>query len=343
MRIKFKKPFSVAGLITASVLAVLLILFVGAYSKREAFSSINFFKGKEAIIESQNKDTDKDGIRDWEEELIKTDPTNSDTDGDGFLDGEEMNSNHNPLVKSPGDTQVFYPLPLGEKYNITNKLLSDENIKALMESYMSQKEEYISDHPQIETQNDFITSVDSSTVRKMWERSLGDMLLVVGDKAVEEIEKMPEVFNINISDNDIKISEDNNDTIINNYLNQVSSILNADNFLLQEGAANAMNIAMTENDFSKLDTLIRENDAKIEEAKNIIVPSSWIEIHKEGLEMIILIRNIYFSFRDVLNDPFKAFVALQKLENLDEYWENLMNDAIDLAESQGTTIPILIQ
>ena len=340
MKIKFKKPFSIAGLVVATVLAVLLILFIGAYSKRGAFSKINFFEGKEAIIESQNKDTDKDGIRDWEEELIKTDPTNPDTDGDGFLDGEEMNSNHNPLVKSPGDTQIFYPLPTGEKYNITNKLLSDENIKALMESYMSQKEEYINDHPQIETQEDFIASVNSSTVRKMWERSLGDMLLIVGDKAVEEIEKMPEIFNINVSDNEIKISEDNSDAAINDYLSKASSMLNADNFLLQEEAANAINIALTENDFSKLDTLIMENDAKIEEAKNIIIPSSWAEIHKDGLEMIILIRNIYFSFRDVLNDPFKAFVALQKLENLDEYWENLMNDAIDLAEEQGITLPI---
>jgi hypothetical protein len=340
MKIKFKKPSSIAGIITATVLAVLLILFIGAYSKRGAFSSIDFFEGKEAIIESQNRDTDNDGIRDWEEELLKTDPNNPDTDSDGFLDGEEMNSGHNPLVKSPGDTQVFYPMPLGEKYNITNKLLSGENINALMNSYVAQKEEYLADHPQIDTIEEFTALTDASTVQKMWERAFGDMALVMGDKAIEEIEKTPEIFNINITDSDIKISEDNSDAVIENYLNQVVSILNTKNFLLQEEAADAMNIAMTENDFSKLDTLIKKNDAKIEEVKSIIVPSSWTEIHKEGLEITILVRNIYLSFRDVLNDPFKAFVALERLNDLDEYWENLMNQAIDLATSQGITIPM---
>jgi hypothetical protein len=339
MKIKFKKPSSIAGLITATVLAVLLILFIGAYSKRGAFSKINFFEGKETIIESQNKDTDNDGIRDWEEELLKTDPTNPDTDGDGFLDGEEMNSRHNPLIKAPGDTQVFYPMPMGEKYNITNKLLSDENMNILVTSYLSQKEEYLGEHSQM-TQENFTSLVNESTVQNMWERALGEMLLVVGDKAVEEIEKMPEIFNININDNEIKISDDNSDIAINDYLDKVSAILNSDNFLLQEQAAEAMDIALNENDFSKLDTLIIENDAKIREAKDIVIPSSWAEIHKEGLEMVIIIRNIYFSFRDVLNDPFKAFVALKKLENLDEYWENLMNDAIDLADSQGVIIPM---
>ncbi len=34
-------------------------------------------------------DTDKDGLKDWEEALWKTDPKNPDTDGDGVKDGEE--------------------------------------------------------------------------------------------------------------------------------------------------------------------------------------------------------------------------------------------------------------
>lgn len=337
MKIKFKKPLSIAGLITAIILAVLLVLFVGAYSKRGAFSSINFFEGKETIIESQNRDTDNDGIKDWEEDLLKTDSTNPDTDGDGYLDGEEINSNHNPLIKSPGDTQVFYPMPLGEKYNITNKLLSDKNVNALLTSYASQREEYLKDHPQT-TKENFTASVNQPTVQKMWERAFGDMLVAIGDKAVEEIEKMPEIFDITVNDSDIKISEDNSNEAISKYLYQVSSILNAGNFLLQEEAPDALNIALTESDFSKLDTLIKENDAKIEEAKDIVVPSSWADIHKGKLAMTILIRNICLSFRDILNDPFKAYVAAGELESIDEYWEELTNMTIDLAKSQNINI-----
>ncbi len=42
------------------------------------------------IAESANKDTDGDGLRDWEESLWETDPALSDTDGDGVSDAEEV-------------------------------------------------------------------------------------------------------------------------------------------------------------------------------------------------------------------------------------------------------------
>ena len=338
MKIKFKKPLPIAGLITATVLAVLLILFVGAYSKRGAFSSINFFEGKEAIIQSQNIDTDGDGLRDWEEELLGTDPNNPDTDGDGFLDGEEINSGHNPLVKAPGDSQVFYPMPLGEKYNITNKLLNDENVKILLDSYTSQKEEYIGDHPQIKTQEDFIELVNPSTVQQMWRRALGDVFLALEDKALEEIEKMPEIFNIKATDKDIKISDDNSNEAIAVFLNQISLILDAGNLFLQETITDALGTAMKENDFSKLDALIKKSDAKIEQAKNIVVPSSWKEIFKEKLELTIMIRNVCLSFRDVLNDPFKAYIAITKLDKIGEDWERLNNQIDELTGIQNLVI-----
>ena len=42
------------------------------------------------------KDTDGDGLPDWKENVIGTDPTNRDTDGDGILDGEELAKGLNP-------------------------------------------------------------------------------------------------------------------------------------------------------------------------------------------------------------------------------------------------------
>jgi len=40
-------------------------------------------------------DTDKDGLKDWEEELLGFDPNNSDTNGNGILDGREKRSEKN--------------------------------------------------------------------------------------------------------------------------------------------------------------------------------------------------------------------------------------------------------
>jgi hypothetical protein len=50
-----------------------------------------------------NPDTDSDGLTDWAEVMIyKTDPLNPDTDGDGYLDGYEVINNYDPLDPIPG-------------------------------------------------------------------------------------------------------------------------------------------------------------------------------------------------------------------------------------------------
>lgn len=338
MKIKFKKPSSMTGIITATILAVILILFIGAYSKREAFSSIDIFGGKEAVIESQNKDTDNDGLKDWQENLYKTDLNNPDTDGDGFLDGEEIVSNHNPLVKSPGDAQTFYPLPLGENYNITNKILSDDNVETLFAAYLAQKNQYIENNPQITDQEAFVANASQLTIQEMWKRAFGEFYSTLTDQAIAELQKIPSVFEIKVIDGDINISEDNTKDNVQKYINQVSEILYADSFFLKETASDAIIKAFKDDDFSQLDSMIKENDAKIEQAKNISVPSTWKEIHKQGLELTILIRNAYVSLRDIYNDPFKAYVATEKLENIPQSWNDLMGQAIDLAENQSIII-----
>jgi len=340
MKMELKKPLSKAGIVTAIVLAVLLILFIGAYSKRGAFSQINLFGTNETVIESQNKDSDNDGLKDWQEDLFQTDKNNPDTDADGYLDGEEVDSGHNPLVKSPGDTDVFYPLPLGNKYNITSKVLSDENIDVLFESYIVQKNQYLDSNPQITSQDIFSATVDSATIDEMAKRALGDMYSTLTEQTLAELEKVPDIFNITISDSDIKISQDNSKETINKYLSQVSSILNSDNFFIKEEAYKAMTTAFNNNDFSQLDVLIKTNDAKIDDAKTIVVPSTWKEIHEKGLELTLLVRNIYVSFRDALNDPLKAYIAISELDKFTQSWNDLVNQAIELANSQGVTISL---
>lgn len=49
------------------------------------------------------KDNDNDGLKDWEEQLWKSDPTNPDSDSDGTPDGLEIKSGRNPNVAGPND------------------------------------------------------------------------------------------------------------------------------------------------------------------------------------------------------------------------------------------------
>lgn len=60
--------------------------------------------GVKTATELFSVDTDKDGLEDWEEVVLKTDPDSPDTDGDGTTDGEERKAGRSPLVKGPSDT-----------------------------------------------------------------------------------------------------------------------------------------------------------------------------------------------------------------------------------------------
>ncbi len=326
-------------LITIIIGIILLIggvIFVYKYSDEETLLGKKVSK----TVSESFIDSDNDGLRDWEEELFGTDPHNPDTDSDGYLDGEEVDSGHNPLVKAPGDKLSFNPLPLGEKYNITQKVLDEETMESILKAYITEKGEYVMDHPEIDSAESFIASTENSTIDEMAKRALAQAYPLLLEKAEGTISEIPEVFDIEVKDRDINISGDNSPEAVSLYLTQISSILNSDVFFLQEQTFRALASAFENNNFSVLDRLIRENDAKIEQAKLITVPSSWKEIHKQGLELTLLIRNIFVSFRDIEQDPLKAYIALKELEDFSTFWNDLMDEAIDLAEQQGIQLSL---
>lgn len=50
-----------------------------------------------------SRDSDNDGLKDWEEIIWGTDQKNSDTDGDGTPDGQEVQDRRDPLKAGPDD------------------------------------------------------------------------------------------------------------------------------------------------------------------------------------------------------------------------------------------------
>ncbi|MBU2564330.1 thrombospondin type 3 repeat-containing protein [Patescibacteria group bacterium] len=305
--------------LVAIVFAIGLILFIGAYSDRSAFSQISLFGGSETTIKSESIDTDNDGLKDWEEELYKTDPLNPDTDADGYLDGEEINSGHNPLIKSPGDKQVFYPLPLGDKYNITNKIYSD--IETVFKSYIEQKDQYARDHPEINSAEEYLAQVSSNTLNEMIKRSVlyneGNWL----EKAEVVLQELPEIFNIEISDNDINISEDNTEVEIDIYKKSLFSYLDSPDFFLRDENFILLRDSLFQGNFSKLNQIIISNDYEIGRLRELTVPSSLKEIHKKILKISITLRNIFVSVRGYESDPVKMIVGLNEVENVLNEWE----------------------
>lgn len=325
-----------------TIILIALIIIGGIFWMLKYSNKDTELSDKTSEFSRENfKDSDNDGLRDWEEELYRTNPFNPDTDGDGYLDGEEVDSGHNPLVKAPGDELGFYPLPLGEKYNLTNKILNEASIQKVVSSYLSQKIDYLEDHPEINDPNQFSALTDPSTIKEMARRSIGDNYDYLMEANEEYISELSEIFDISVADEQIKISEDNSQEAIKLYIFKISEWLNSDIFFFQSEALQIVSEASKTQNFSSLDKLIKLNDKWIDQMKETAVPSSWKEIHKEGLEMIILTRNIFVSLRDYENDPFKARYAIyEELGGITNDWTELIKKAINLAESQGIELSL---
>lgn len=85
-----------------AILAVVILLVVHFVSKKQTYQNKN--EGNlVAVADTQNfyqKDSDGDGIYDWEEGLWGTDPNNKDTNGDGVSDGDEIKAQKEQIKKN---------------------------------------------------------------------------------------------------------------------------------------------------------------------------------------------------------------------------------------------------
>ena len=93
-------------------LIFILLIFAGwfyfsGYKNKQAQDIAEKEKSPLAVVTDQtnqlDKDSDADGLKDWEELLWKTDPNKADTDSDGTNDNEEITLNRNPLKAGPDD------------------------------------------------------------------------------------------------------------------------------------------------------------------------------------------------------------------------------------------------
>jgi hypothetical protein len=85
--------------------AFMLAEYRNSHMKKVVYSApVTVASADSLSSDLQNIDSDKDGLKDWEESLLGTDSHKADTDGDGTPDGKEVSLGRNPLVKGPNDT-----------------------------------------------------------------------------------------------------------------------------------------------------------------------------------------------------------------------------------------------
>jgi hypothetical protein len=253
--------------------------------------------GCEPNTNDSNKDSDEDGLMDWQEiQLYKTDACKPDSDGDGYLDGEEVASGYDPAKKAPGDelpgTMPKTPRPLPA--NLTEALrqkLTEQITQNKISGFdstgnlLSQRE--LEEYPGIQ--------------RVVWE---------ITQSAGQLFEPDP------IDEGQIKISADNSRAAIEKYAAAAAAVIPATcNQTTGPDVAIFLN-AMQNNDFSELDACLNAYKESYEKLKKLTVPSDLAPIHKEQLEIFSSFIKIYEGVKEINADPLKTNLALQKYQLL---------------------------
>ena len=79
------------------------VLYVNVFERKGVAQISPPLTAESTLRAEAEKDSDKDGLKDWEETLWKTDAANPDSDGDGTEDGEEVRTKRNPTKPGPDD------------------------------------------------------------------------------------------------------------------------------------------------------------------------------------------------------------------------------------------------
>ena len=118
----------------ALILVALIVVAISAFSVltkeggEEKFENVTVQEQQsftEILKAEPEKDTDADGLKDWQEALWQTDKNNPDTDGDGTSDGEEVVNNRNPLKAGPDDEMAQSNTEITTETTLTEEFSKD--------------------------------------------------------------------------------------------------------------------------------------------------------------------------------------------------------------------------
>lgn len=312
--------------VIAGIFILLAGVIIGGYlvlESKTGSASISQIlgQGKEKIAacspepNNKNKDSDNDGLNDWEEAAWKTDPCKADSDGDGYLDGEEVFSGYNPLKPAPGDE-----LP---NHNPDNLRPLPANLTQALSQELAQK-----------ILKGEIEPLDTDVL----ELSPNENNYAAVSAAIQEtINKSLEEFSLpDISDTEIKISSDNSPAAIDTYSQQIVAAINnqaaktkIDQETKFESEAQIFYTAIKDNNFDEVDKNIDFYQEVYEDIKQISVPSDFKDLHKEQLGIFWIMGNIFQAVKGINEDPIKTSLALEQYKITNEMINQMLNKIIN--------------
>lgn len=259
-----------------------------------------------------SKDTDADGLKDWEEILWKTDINNLDTDTDGTSDGDEVSSNRNPLVIGPDDKLEIQDSGRWNSIESTG-INSSSRVNLTLELAQNMGTDVTSGSKDI---NNIDFSDSSSFLNQDMSENMALFIASLDPK---------------VSEKEIKVSASNDEATVRKYLIDISNIIFSPDYPKGDEAV-IIDKAIQTGNFTTIDKYINFYGKSISSMKSMIVPPDFVATHKRGLELMMINKIIYESIKDVKTDALRAIIALERYAKVRTETAELLLNFANLAE-----------
>jgi hypothetical protein len=282
-----------------SKVLVTLIICIGIISsfvivsKRLPSQTSNTQKNQNILAindNTANSDTDNDGLKDWEEGLIGTDPQNPDTDNDQTTDGDEVSQGRDPRKSGPNDKNTARSTEGVAKIGTESEIgLTEQVAKDFFSRYIAAKQ-----------QNKDLTQDEAALIAQS----------VIQNVAVPVTMRVYTIKDLRITKDISLISKDTYQQSLTNALSK-NSPKNIENELVIFARALT---SQKESDLLPMDLIIQGYKGIITDTLKATVPTTLVADHLLYLNALSAIYDDLTYMRLILSDPIKAYAGFSNYQ-----------------------------
>lgn len=254
------------------------------------------------IASEPDADPDGDGLKNWEEEVYRTDPRNPDTDGDGYLDGEEVASGYDPLIPAPNDAL--------EGTDINSPRPAPKNLTAYLAQILTQK---ISSGEIAPAQGNSLDDVKNDPDLPYNQDLVNEALVQIGLRAKEYF-MLPLIKTEDIS---VSSSPTTYETI-GSYISAMGQAAGRSQEVsqLNKSEVGIIKDAVDSKDMKEINLLLTSIQKNIENVKNVTAPQGFENLHTQQIALLMLEEKIFDAVAHLDDDPAMAVAALETYQQL---------------------------
>lgn len=259
-------------------------------------------------LKKLQRDSDNDGLRDWEEMLYRADPQKPDTDGDGTPDGEEVRAGRDPAQlntsKNPAEANDFMATSTpaqdteqsGQLQNLTKQLAAQIGKEIIARRIANPSVPFDAETSGQGLVDNFMSSLPDDSAPSFTHKDI-----VIGTQDTNAA---------------IKAYKQGSEHIIKTAF---AKFTKDELVILQE--------ALEAQDYSKLnqlDAYIPAYDRTIEQLKKLSVPPALAALHLEYLNLAIREEDAVKKMRGAAHDPVGAGVGAKEYLAIRQRFDSLL-------------------